>query len=122
MVTLTQVAQRLVIISGLALWWAGDAAGLPGAGDLNVTCNGGRTGRFGRWLGLGLSLEDAIAKMEGATLECLEILDVMGRALADMDARGVTHARELPLLRHLVDVAKGAPVAMPFERFFGGAA
>ncbi len=107
--------QRVVSIVG------GDpscAAGLPGAGDLNVTCNGGRTGRFGRWLGLGLSLPDAIAKMEGATLECLEILEVMGRALS---AWGEARERELPLLRHLVDVARGAPVAMPFERFFGAA-
>ncbi|HEY0462587.1 MAG TPA: hypothetical protein VGC79_00185, partial [Polyangiaceae bacterium] len=30
------------------------ASGLPFAGDLNVTCNGGRTGRFGRFLGQGL--------------------------------------------------------------------
>ena len=56
--------QRIVELAG------GDprsAVGLPGTGDLMVTCNGGRTGRFGRWLGLGLSLAAAIDKMEGAT-------------------------------------------------------
>ncbi len=107
--------QRIVELCG------GDprtAVGLPGTGDLMVTCNGGRTGRFGKWLGLGLSLDAAIEKMEGATLECLEILRELDRALSSWDAGGTTHPNELPLLRHLTDVAlRGAPVAMPFERF-----
>lgn len=94
------------------------AAGLAGAGDLDVTCNGGRTGRFGRWLGLGLSLQDAVARMEGVTLECLEILDTMRRALDSFDTRGITDPKELPLLRHLCEVAQGKPLDMPFERFF----
>jgi glycerol-3-phosphate dehydrogenase (NAD(P)+) len=94
------------------------AAGLAGAGDLDVTCNGGRTGRFGKWLGLGLSLPDAVARMEGATLECLEILDVMRRALESFDQRGITQPAELPLLRHLCEVAQGKPLEMPFDRFF----
>jgi glycerol-3-phosphate dehydrogenase (NAD(P)+) len=94
------------------------AVGLPGTGDLTVTCNGGRTGRFGKWLGTGLSLADAIAKMEGATLECLEILRELDLALTRFDALGQTKPGELPLLRHLTDVAlRGAPVDMPFARF-----
>jgi glycerol-3-phosphate dehydrogenase (NAD(P)+) len=94
------------------------AIGLPGTGDLTVTCNGGRTGRFGKWLGTGLSLAGAIEKMEGATLECLEILRELDLALAHWDATGKVSAQELPLLRHLADVAlRGAPVAMPFEQF-----
>jgi glycerol-3-phosphate dehydrogenase (NAD(P)+) len=107
--------QRVVELCG------GDArtaVGLPGTGDLTVTCNGGRTGRFGRWLGLGLSLAGAIEKMEGATLECLEILRELDLALTSWDASGATRRDELPLLRHLTDVAlRGAPVSMPFERF-----
>ncbi len=107
--------QRMVALSG------GDprtAVGLPGTGDLTVTCNGGRTGRFGKWLGLGLSLAEAIDKMEGATLECLEVLRELDRAVTTFDAVGKTEAHELPLLRHLTDVAlRGAPVAMPFARF-----
>lgn len=94
------------------------AVGLPGTGDLTVTCNGGRTGRFGKWLGTGLSLPEAIAKMEGATLECLEILRELDLALQRYDQLGRTRPSELPLLRHLCDVAlRGAAVAMPFERF-----
>ena len=107
--------QRLVVLSG---GLAQTAVGLPGSGDLTVTCNGGRTGRFGKWLGLGLSLADAIEKMEGATLECLEVLRELDRALQSFDHAGRTQAHDLPLLRHLTDVAlRGAPVAMPFARF-----
>jgi glycerol-3-phosphate dehydrogenase (NAD(P)+) len=97
------------------------AAGLAGVGDLDVTNNGGRTGRFGRWLGLGLPLPEAIARMEGATLECLEILGVMRKAIAALEACGGLGRRELPLLREMARVAlDGAELAMPFDDFFGG--
>ncbi len=92
------------------------AAGLAGAGDLDVTNNGGRTGRFGRFLGMGLTRDEAIERMEGATLECLEILAVMRTAVKAWGAEA-----ELPLLVHLMEVGlDGAPVALPFDRFFGG--
>jgi len=96
------------------------ATGLPGVGDLDVTMNGGRTGRFGRLLGLGLGAKESIARMDGATLECLEILDVMRRALPAYEARGELGAAELPLLRKLIAIAlEDAPVSMPFDSFFG---
>jgi glycerol-3-phosphate dehydrogenase (NAD(P)+) len=63
-------------------------------------------------------LAEAIEKMEGATLECLEVLRELDRALTSFDATGRTQSHELPLLRHLTDVAlRGVPVAMPFVRF-----
>jgi glycerol-3-phosphate dehydrogenase (NAD(P)+) len=95
------------------------AIGLAGVGDLDVTCNGGRTGRFGKLLGLGLGVEAAIERMEGATLECLEILSVLRRALPGLEQRGELRENELPLLRHLIEVAlDDKPIAMPFDRFF----
>jgi glycerol-3-phosphate dehydrogenase (NAD(P)+) len=100
------------------------AAWLPGAGDLDVTCNGGRTGRFGHLLGLGLGRDEAIRRMQGATLECLEILAVLREGLPALVARHDTAsslgvAGRFPLLLHLCEIAlDGAPVAMPFERFF----
>ena len=97
------------------------AAGLAGVGDLDVTNNGGRTGRFGKWLGLGLSLPDAVARMDGATLECLEILAVMRTAMTALKERGVLGAKELPLLHEMTRVAlDGASLEMPFDAFFGG--
>lgn len=97
------------------------AAGLAGVGDLDVTMNGGRTGRFGRWLGMGVGVREAVARMEGATLECLEILAVMRQALPAYEARGELLGAELPLLRHLMEIAlDDGPVGMPFGAFFQG--
>jgi glycerol-3-phosphate dehydrogenase (NAD(P)+) len=94
------------------------ASGLAGVGDLDVTTNGGRTGRFGRLLGLGLARDEAIARMEGATLECLEILGSMREAL-DSGSLGALRRADLPLLAHLIEVAlEHRPVDLPLARFF----
>lgn len=93
---------------------------LPGVGDLDVTMNGGRTGRFGRLLGMGLDVKAAIDRMEGATLECLEIIDVLAGALPAYEARGEIDRGELPLFWHMAEIVReGRPLAMPFDRFFG---
>ena len=93
------------------------ASWLPGVGDLDVTTNGGRTGRFGKLLGLGLRPDEAVERMQGATLECLEILAAARRALPALRARGMVR---LPLLEHLVQIAlDGDAVQMPFADFFG---
>jgi glycerol-3-phosphate dehydrogenase (NAD(P)+) len=95
------------------------AAGLPFAGDLNVTCNGGRTGRFGRFLGQGLGRAGAIAAMNGATLECLEILETLRTGLAAWEASGRLTRGTLPFLDHMLEVAlDDRPVEIPYARFF----
>jgi glycerol-3-phosphate dehydrogenase (NAD(P)+) len=92
---------------------------LPGVGDLDVTTNGGRTGRFGKLLGLGIGREAAIERMQGATLECLEILAVMREVVREFERREKLGHDELPLLRELCRVAlDGEKVALPLERFF----
>ena len=84
-----------------------------------MTTNGGRTGRFGKFLGMGLSRDEAIQKMEGATLECLEILAVMRQAVTVGSVPNTTFA-DLPLLEHLIHVAlDGAPADPPIDKFFG---
>jgi glycerol-3-phosphate dehydrogenase (NAD(P)+) len=117
-------AQAAVEMTHLATALGGDgrsALGLPGVGDLDVTTNGGRTGRFGKLLGLGLSAPEAVARMEGATLECLDILATLRAGLPAYERRGKLRLADLPLLTHLGEVAlDGRPVAMPFARFFGG--
>ena len=95
------------------------ASWLPGVGDLDVTCNGGRTGRFGHLLGLGIGREEAVARMQGATLECLEILGNLRSALSTYEQRGKVADGAFPLAKHLAEIAlDGAAVNMPFERFF----
>jgi glycerol-3-phosphate dehydrogenase (NAD(P)+) len=92
--------------------------GLAGSGDLTVTCNGGRTGRFGALLGRGYSASEARALMAGATLECLEVLAVLERALDSGLLGGLARA-DLPLLAHLIDIGlHDAPLAMPLSEFF----
>ncbi len=108
--------QRIVQILGGS---RDSAWGLAGIGDLDVTTNGGRTGRFGKLLGLGLSPKEAVEQMAGATLECLDILEVMRRALPVLEDQGTLSSEELPLLRHMADVAlDGKPVDVPFSHFF----
>jgi glycerol-3-phosphate dehydrogenase (NAD(P)+) len=95
------------------------AVGLAGVGDLDVTNNGGRTGRFGALLGRGLSRDEAVREMKGATLECLEILAVMREATRALTASGKLAAGALPLLDHLAAVAlDGDAAALPLSRFF----
>ena len=112
-------AQALVEMQELVLSQGGGVAtalGLAGSGDLTVTCNGGRTGRFGALLGMGHATREAIRLMQGATLECLEVLGVLERFLV---AAQHLDRRRLPLLSHLIDVGlHGAPVDVPFQEFF----
>ena len=109
-------AERFQVLLGGA---PGTAAGLSFAGDLNVTCNGGRTGRFGRFLGQGLGRKRAIEAMQGATLECLEILETLRAGLTVMEASGQLERGELPFLDRLLSVAlDDQPVAIPYASFF----
>lgn len=94
-------------------------SGLSFAGDLNVTCNGGRTGRFGRFLGQGLGRDAAIQRMNGATLECLEVLSTLRTGLTALAATGRLVLGDFPLLAHMIEVAlDDQPVAIPYARFF----
>lgn len=96
------------------------AAGLAGVGDLHVTCNAGRTSRFGRLLGSGIDLSRALESFAGITLECREILAVMRAALPGLGRSGRILAGELPLLERLAAIAlDGAPVELAMQRFFG---
>jgi glycerol-3-phosphate dehydrogenase (NAD(P)+) len=95
------------------------AYGLPGAGDLYVTCQGGRSIRLGRLLGLGHSLAEAREIMAGETLEAAECVLVMGGALPKLAARGLVSSDDFPLMRALVDiVVHGRPPDLSLDAFF----
>ncbi len=97
------------------------AYGLPGAGDMYVTCQGGRTVKMGRLLGLGHTYEQAREIMAGETLEGAAIVRVMGGVVPRLVARGLVRSEELPLLRMLIDIlVHGRPVDLALNRFFGG--
>jgi glycerol-3-phosphate dehydrogenase (NAD(P)+) len=92
---------------------------LPGAGDLYVTVFGGRTVRMGRLLGMGLPYPEAREIMAGETLESVEIITRVGRALPKLEARGLVRAGAFPLMQHLYRIIhEGEKVQIPWERFF----
>jgi glycerol-3-phosphate dehydrogenase (NAD(P)+) len=96
------------------------AYGLPGAGDLYVTCQRGRSLRLGTLLGQGHSYAQAREIMAGETVEAAECVKTMGTALPRLVARGVLDADELPLMRALVAaIVQGQPVDLPVAAFFG---
>ena len=113
----TEIERLLEVVGGTRHF----AYGLPGAGDLYVTCVGGRTVRLGTLLGKGHSLAEAREILAGLTLESAEILRVMGEGLPRLVAEKRLEPDELPLLRLLIDiVVKGRPVEILLDTFFGG--
>lgn len=95
------------------------AFGLPGAGDLFVTCRGGRSVTLGQLLGEGKSYAEAKELLKGETLESALVIDQLGVALPKLEERGLLHPGELPFMHALIDVVvKGKPLALDFERLF----
>ena len=97
--------------------------GLPGAGDLYVTSMGGRNGRMGRWLGLGLTFSEAKAtKMPDDTIEGAQLAQSIGPTVESLIAQGLLDGSKLPLMRTMIDiVCHDAPAEIPWDAFFGGA-
>ena len=113
----TEIERLLRVVGGTSSL----AYGLPGAGDLYVTCQGGRTVKMGRLLGLGHSYEEARQIMAGETLEGAAIVHVMGTVVPRLTARGLIGGEELPLLRTLIDIiVHGRQADYALDRFFGG--
>jgi glycerol-3-phosphate dehydrogenase (NAD(P)+) len=111
----TEIRQALRILGGTRDF----AHALPGAGDLYVTSMGGRTVRFGRLLGLGHSYVEARKLMAGETLESVEIVRAMGKALPKLESQKMISSEDFPLLRLLVDVVVHAqPLRLPLDAFF----
>lgn len=95
------------------------AASLPGAADYYVTCAGGRNMRFGKLLGSGKTVEEALDEMQDITIESLSIIAAMAAALPRLAARGVIDRARLPLLQHLIrTVESGRAEPFPLDTFF----
>lgn len=98
---------------------ADNVSGLPGAGDLYVTVFGGRTVRLGRLLGQGTPFAEAQVMMAGETLESVEIIRRVARALPKLEARGLAQRRDFPLLNHMDNIIhSGEKVDIPWDQFF----
>lgn len=108
----------------LVLALKGDAAsvwGMPGAGDLYVTCQAGRNSRLGYHLGKGLLFGD-IRKgpMLGETVEGAELGLAVAAVIRVMAADGTLDAAQLPITFALLDALEGnKPLELPYSRMHG---
>jgi glycerol-3-phosphate dehydrogenase (NAD(P)+) len=94
-------------------------AWLPAPGDLYVTVFGGRTLRLGKLLGTGMPYSQARQELAGLTLESVEIITRVARALRILSQQGLAKKKDFPLLFHLESlIQQGAPVDIPWADFF----
>jgi len=96
----TEIAHMLKICGGDPSF----AYSLPGAGDLYVTAQGGRSVRLAKLLGSGVSYTEARRLMTGETLEAAEIVKEMGKILPYLVRARLAGGEEFPLMRLLVDI------------------
>jgi glycerol-3-phosphate dehydrogenase (NAD(P)+) len=116
-------AQGLSEISYLVRFMGGGLESvytLPGAGDLYVTCQGGRNSRMGRLLGLGKRYSEAKSKdMPDDTVEGAELALAIGPTIEALIDRGEIDGAALPLLLAVIDiVCRDAPAQIPWDNFF----
>jgi glycerol-3-phosphate dehydrogenase (NAD(P)+) len=91
-------------------------AGMAGAGDLYVTCQGGRNSRLGRHLGHGLTVREVRdGPMQGETVEGAELGAALAPTLRRLMADGSLDPRRLPLTAALLGVlADGGRFTIPW--------
>lgn len=89
-----------------------------GIGDLYVTVYGGRTRQVGILLGEGYSIDEALAKLQGVTLESLVVAGRVAKALRRKAELGLADPADYSLLMHVDSiVSQGKPVDIPWEKF-----
>lgn len=91
--------------------------GMPGAGDLYVTCQAGRNSRLGRQLGLGLAYEAVKAgPMKGETIEGAELGVTLAPVIDKLIAAGTLDGAALPLTRALLAaLTRNTPLAIAWR-------
>jgi glycerol-3-phosphate dehydrogenase (NAD(P)+) len=92
--------------------------GLAGAGDLFVTCQGGRNGRMGRLMGRGLTYREAKAThMPHDTVEGAELALAVGPTLTEWWQSGRLDPETIPLSRALIDaICHDHPFEIPWPQ------
>lgn len=115
----TQALEEMTVLVEALGGRAETVRGLPGAGDLYVTCQAGRNGRMGRLLGLGLPYARAKAEhMASDTVEGAQLALDLGPTLEAMMARGALPGERMPLAAGIVAaVCRDEPLALAFDRF-----
>ena len=94
--------------------------GLAGAGDLYVTCQAGRNGRMGKFLGSGLLYREAKFNfMPDDTIEGAELALVIGDTLKQLVESGKITRQSVPLTLSIVEaVCDNQPLRIPWNKFY----
>jgi glycerol-3-phosphate dehydrogenase (NAD(P)+) len=93
--------------------------GLPGTGDLYVTCQGGRNVRIGYLLGSGLRFSEARTDLGPTeTIEGAQFAVAVGSTLEKLFAQGRLKRQALPLAGAMIDaICHDHPLQIPWTAF-----
>lgn len=94
--------------------------GLPGVGDLYVTCQAGRNSRMGRLLGLGLSYQEAKTKhMPDDTVEGADLALSIGPTIEILLEEGQLNPACLPLAQVIIEtICHNKLMQIPWTHFY----
>jgi len=112
---LTEMTQAVSFLGGTR----DSVMGLPGAGDLYVTCQAGRNSRMGNLLGSGLRYSEAKANhMANETVEGAELAFVIAPALDSLFREGRLDRKAFPLALAIIDtICHDHPLNIPWAAF-----
>jgi glycerol-3-phosphate dehydrogenase (NAD(P)+) len=91
--------------------------GMPGVGDLYVTCQAGRNSRLGNALGRGLTYAEAkVGPLKGETVEGAELGVAVAPAIHGMIAAHKLNADDVPLTLALLSaLTNNTPLEPPWS-------
>ncbi len=114
-----QAVHELMVLVDALGGTAESVWGMPGVGDLYVTCQAGRNSRLGSNLGRGLTYSEVRnGPMKGDTIEGAELGVAVAASLTAMMAKGVVSQRDLPLTSALLStLTLDVPLDLPWRSF-----
>ncbi len=89
-----------------------------GVADLYITVESGRNREIGVLLGRGYTVEEALIKLKGMTLESVSAVKALSEALRLKCERGEFDMKEIPLFAHVNELMSGEKtVDIPWDNF-----
>ncbi len=115
----TQAVREMAYLIGEIGGGIESVNGLPGTGDLYVTCQAGRNSRMGRLLGSGITYREARrVHMPDDTVEGADLALSIGPVLEGMMEEGRLDRSRLPLATELIGtICRDEPLTIPWASF-----